>query len=93
MLSRNVHDSVIRNNIVYNETQGVFISKSHNNEIYNNTVYDTKNAYRGRRIIFKSRAERRTAKPQESTKGALERILTKYLQENYDLPLEPVRSK
>jgi parallel beta-helix repeat protein len=31
-------DSVARNNIVNDEEQGIVISESHNNEIYNNTV-------------------------------------------------------
>jgi poly(beta-D-mannuronate) C5 epimerase len=43
MLSRNMRDSIVRNNIVNNETQGIFVSKSHNNQIYNNTVYHTAN--------------------------------------------------
>ena len=43
MLSRNMHDSIVRNNIVYNETQGIFVSKSHGNQIYNNTVSEVRN--------------------------------------------------
>ena len=46
MLSRNVQDSVVRNNIVYNETQCIFASQSHNNQIYNNNVKDCKNGIR-----------------------------------------------
>lgn len=33
-----MYDSVARNNIVSDEEQGIVISESHNNEIYNNTV-------------------------------------------------------
>jgi mannuronan 5-epimerase len=38
MFSRNMFDSVARNNVVSDEEQGIVISESHNNEIYNNTV-------------------------------------------------------
>jgi mannuronan 5-epimerase len=38
IFSRNMYDSVARNNIVSDEEQGIVISESHNNEIYNNTV-------------------------------------------------------
>jgi parallel beta-helix repeat protein len=31
-------DSIVRNNFVSNEENGIVISESHNNEIYNNTV-------------------------------------------------------
>ena len=41
MFSRNMFDSVARNNIVSGEEQGIVISESHNNEIYNNTVSDS----------------------------------------------------
>jgi poly(beta-D-mannuronate) C5 epimerase len=41
MLSRNMYDSVARHNIVSNQEQGIVISESHNNEIYNNTVSDS----------------------------------------------------
>jgi parallel beta-helix repeat protein len=41
MLSRNMYDSVARYNIVSNQEQGIVISESHNNEIYNNTVSDS----------------------------------------------------
>jgi len=38
MFSRNMSDSVARNNIVSNELRGIIVSESHNNEVYNNTV-------------------------------------------------------
>ena len=38
MFSRNMYDSIARNNIVSNEEQGIVVSESHNNEVYNNTV-------------------------------------------------------
>src|SRR5215204_3940784 len=41
MFSRNMSDSVARYNIVSNEEQGIVISESHNNRIYNNTVSDS----------------------------------------------------
>ena len=41
MFSRNMYDSVARNNYVHNEVKGIFVSASHNNEIYNNTVSDS----------------------------------------------------
>jgi parallel beta-helix repeat protein len=41
MFSRNMSDSVARYNTVSNEEQGIVISESHNNEIYNNTVSDS----------------------------------------------------
>lgn len=41
MLSRNMSDSIVRYNIVSNEEQGIVISESHNNRIYNNTVSDS----------------------------------------------------
>ncbi|MGE5661290.1 MAG: right-handed parallel beta-helix repeat-containing protein [Ignavibacteriales bacterium] len=41
MFSRNMFDSVARNNFVGNEENGIVISESHNNEIYNNTVSDS----------------------------------------------------
>ncbi len=31
-------NSIARNNIVYNEPSGIFVSQSHNNQIYNNTI-------------------------------------------------------
>ena len=36
--SRNMYNSIARNNIVYNEPIGVTVSQSHNNQIYNNTI-------------------------------------------------------
>ena len=36
--SRNVHDSIARNNHVYNSSIGLMVSESPNNEIYNNTI-------------------------------------------------------
>ena len=36
--SRNMYNSIAKNNIVYNEVQSVFVSQSHNNQIYNNTI-------------------------------------------------------
>ena len=33
-----MYNSIARNNIVYNEPSGVFVSQSHNNQIYNNTI-------------------------------------------------------
>ncbi|MGC1134082.1 MAG: right-handed parallel beta-helix repeat-containing protein [Nitrososphaeraceae archaeon] len=41
MFSRNMFDSVARNNIVSNEDNGIVISESHNNEVYNNTISDS----------------------------------------------------
>src|SRR5713101_1417641 len=38
MFSRNMYNSIARNNIVYNELIGIFVSQSHNNQIYNNTI-------------------------------------------------------
>ena len=38
MFSRNMYDSVARNNNVHNEEKCIFLSQSHNNEVYNNTV-------------------------------------------------------
>jgi parallel beta-helix repeat protein len=42
MLTRNTSNSVIRNNNISNESTGISISQSHNNEIYNNTLRDVK---------------------------------------------------
>jgi parallel beta-helix repeat protein len=36
--SRNMYNSIARNNIIYNEPAGVIVSQSHYNQIYNNTV-------------------------------------------------------
>jgi parallel beta-helix repeat protein len=41
MFSRNMTDSIARNNDVRNEDRGIVISESSNNEIYNNTVSDS----------------------------------------------------
>ena len=38
MFSRNMHDSTARNNTVFDETECIFVSGSHSNQIYNNTV-------------------------------------------------------
>lgn len=43
MLSRNMYDSIVRDNIVNNEKQCIFVSASHNNEIYDNKVKDCDN--------------------------------------------------
>ena len=44
MFSRNMYNSIARNNYVHNEGIAIFVSRSHNNEIYNNTVSDSTNA-------------------------------------------------
>jgi mannuronan 5-epimerase len=36
--SRNMYNSIARNNIVYNEPIGISVSQSHNNQISNNTI-------------------------------------------------------
>ena len=36
--SRNMHDSIVRNNNIYNTTSGITVSESPNNQIYNNTI-------------------------------------------------------
>src|SRR5215212_5420303 len=36
--SRNMHDSIARNNQIYNVTTGIMVSESPNNQIYNNTI-------------------------------------------------------
>jgi mannuronan 5-epimerase len=41
MFSRNMYDSIARNNIVSHEDNGIVISESHNNQIYNNDVSDS----------------------------------------------------
>jgi poly(beta-D-mannuronate) C5 epimerase len=38
MFSRNMYDSIARNNYVHNEDKCIFVSASHNNQVYNNTV-------------------------------------------------------
>jgi mannuronan 5-epimerase len=40
MFSRNMYNSVARNNYIHNEVNGIFVSASNNNEVYNNTVSD-----------------------------------------------------
>jgi mannuronan 5-epimerase len=41
VFSRNMYDSIVRNNIVYNQPTGISVSQSHNNQIYNNTISNT----------------------------------------------------
>ena len=41
--SRNMFNSIVRNNIVYNEPSGIFVSQSHNNQIYDNTISNSGN--------------------------------------------------
>jgi mannuronan 5-epimerase len=43
MITRNTSNSVIRNNNISDESTGISVSESHNNEIYNNTLLDVKN--------------------------------------------------
>jgi parallel beta-helix repeat protein len=43
MFSRNMTNSIARNNYVHNEEQCIFVSQSHNNKIYNNTVNNCRN--------------------------------------------------
>jgi mannuronan 5-epimerase len=38
MFSRNMTDSIARNNYIHDEDQCIFVSASHNNQVYNNTV-------------------------------------------------------
>ena len=38
MFSRNMYDSIARNNNVHDEVKCIFLSQSHNNQVYNNTV-------------------------------------------------------
>lgn len=38
MFSRNMYDSVARNNDVHDEVKCIFVSQSHNNEVYNNKI-------------------------------------------------------
>jgi poly(beta-D-mannuronate) C5 epimerase len=51
MFSRNMYNSVARNNYVHNEVNGIFVSASNNNEVYNNTVIDS-----GEGIYLKAKA-------------------------------------
>jgi parallel beta-helix repeat protein len=39
-----MYNSIARNNYVHNEGIAIFVSRSHNNEIYNNTISDSTNA-------------------------------------------------
>jgi mannuronan 5-epimerase len=41
MFSRNMYNSVARNNYIHNEVNGIFVSASNNNQVYNNTVSDS----------------------------------------------------
>jgi parallel beta-helix repeat protein len=36
--SRFTYNSVAKNNVVYNEPKGIFITRSHNNQVYNNSI-------------------------------------------------------
>jgi len=38
--SRNMHDSVVRNNIIFNTPTAISVGNSPNNEIYGNTIHD-----------------------------------------------------
>ena len=44
MFSRGMNHSIARNNTIYGESECVFISSSHHNIVYNNTVHDCENA-------------------------------------------------
>jgi parallel beta-helix repeat protein len=39
--SRFTYSSLAKNNIVYNEPKGIFITRSHNNQVYNNSVLNS----------------------------------------------------
>jgi parallel beta-helix repeat protein len=41
MFSRNMSNSVARNNIIFNEDKDIFVSQSNYNKIYNNTISDS----------------------------------------------------
>jgi mannuronan 5-epimerase len=43
MFSRNMYDSIARNNYVHDEKRCIFVSQSHDNEIYSNRVSNCKN--------------------------------------------------
>ena len=43
IFSRNMHDSVARNNHVYNITSCIIVTASHNNEVHSNTVSNCDN--------------------------------------------------
>jgi len=38
--SRNMHDSIVRNNVVFNTPSAIYVGQSPNNEIYGNTIHD-----------------------------------------------------
>jgi parallel beta-helix repeat protein len=38
-----MYNSIVRNNRVYNEDKGIFVSASHNNQISNNTISKSRN--------------------------------------------------
>lgn len=42
MFSRNMQNSIVRGNNIHDEVIGIFVSSSHNNNIYNNTVSDSR---------------------------------------------------
>jgi parallel beta-helix repeat protein len=44
MFSRNMSNSTARANTIYQETECLFISDSHNNKVYNNTISQCENA-------------------------------------------------
>ena len=44
MFSRNMTHSIARNNYVHDEDQCIFVSQSHDNKVYNNTVDDCGNS-------------------------------------------------
>src|SRR6266581_1007383 len=48
---RNMSNSIARNNIISNETDGILVSQSNNNKIYNNTI---SNSQYGLNLIFGS---------------------------------------
>jgi mannuronan 5-epimerase len=41
MFSRNMYDSIAKNNYIHNEVNGIFVSASNNNQVYNNTISDS----------------------------------------------------
>jgi mannuronan 5-epimerase len=42
--SRNMTNSIVRDNNIYDQSRAIHVSQSHNNEIYNNTVSNSKSA-------------------------------------------------
>ena len=44
VFSRNVTNSIAKDNYIYNQPRAIHISKSHNNEIYNNTISNSTSA-------------------------------------------------